>query len=151
MFRGATSLTLDVKGRLAMPSRYRDRVFAQCGGQLVMTVDRDHCLLLYPTPEWEQIEAKLVRLPSFNKTARKLQRLLLGHATEVELDAAGRFLVPPVLREFASIDKHVMFIGQGNKFELWDEARWTTQRDEWLVEAEGELEHMPTDLESLSL
>ena len=150
MFRGGTSLSLDIKGRMAMPTKYRDRLQEMCGGQLVITVDRDHCLLVYPLPEWEDIERKLVKLPSLNKQARRLQRLLIGHATECELDSAGRILLSPLLREFACIDKQVMLIGQGNKFELWDEATWNTRRESWLNDAEGE-EALSAELESLSL
>lgn len=133
-----------------MPTKYRDRLQDICGGQLVITVDRDHCLLVYPLPEWEEIERKLVKLPSLNKQARRLQRLLIGHATECELDGAGRILLSPLLREFAAIDKQVMLIGQGNKFELWDEATWNARRESWLSEVEGE-EELTADLESLSL
>jgi len=88
-------------------------------------------------PEWEEIERKLVKLPSFNVQARRLQRLLIGHATEVELDGNGRILLPPLLREFASLDKAVVMIGQGNKFEIWDEAKWNARRAEWLTAAEA--------------
>lgn len=150
MLRGVNNITLDAKGRMAMPTRYRERLHERCDGQLVVTVDRDHCLLVYPLPEWEEIERKLVRLPSFNKQARRLQRLLIGHATECQLDANGRVLLPPPLREFASLDRQVILIGQGNKFELWDEQIWNDRRDVWLVEEDDELE-MPDELESLSL
>ncbi|MEK7733955.1 MAG: division/cell wall cluster transcriptional repressor MraZ, partial [Pseudomonadota bacterium] len=108
-------------------------------------------LLLYPFPDWEEIERKLVKLPSFNAQSRRLQRLLIGHATECDLDAAGRILLPPPLREFASLDKAVVLIGQGNKFEIWDESTWNTRRAEWLSgggENEGPL---PEGLEQLSL
>jgi MraZ protein len=115
-----------------------------------VTVDRDHCLLVYPLPEWEHIEQKLVRLPSLNRSARRLQRLLIGHATECQLDGSGRILLPPPLREFAGLEKHTVLIGQGNKFELWDESAWTQRRDEWLVEA-ADSDELPGDLESLSL
>jgi MraZ protein len=150
VFRGVTTLNLDAKGRLAMPTRYRQRLAERCDSQMVMTVDPDHCLLLYPLPEWEEIERKLVRLPSLNKRARTLQRLLLGHATEVELDSHGRFLVPPPLRQFAGLEKHAVLIGQGNKFELWDEDTWNVRRDEWLEEAGADSE-LPAEMESLSL
>src|SRR3989344_2525408 len=106
MFRGVNNLALDSKGRLAIPVRYRDTLARHCNGQMVLTVDRDHCLLLYPLPEWEEIERKLVKLPSLSKPARRLQRLLIGHATECELDAAGRILLAPPLREFASLVKN---------------------------------------------
>lgn len=150
MFRGVNALNLDAKGRMAMPAKYRDRLQETCSGQLVITVDRDHCLLLYPLPEWEVIERKLVKLPSFNAQARRLQRLLIGHATEVELDSAGRILLPPPLREFAELDKRVVLIGQGNKFELWNETSWDERREAWLAEEEEALP-LPAELESLSL
>ncbi|UCE90604.1 MAG: division/cell wall cluster transcriptional repressor MraZ [Pseudomonadota bacterium] len=151
MFRGVSTLNLDAKGRMAMPAKYRDRLVDLCDGQLVVTVDRDHCLLLYPLPEWEDIERKLVRLPSLNAQARRLQRLLIGHATECELDGNGRILLPTPLREFAGLEKRVVLIGQGNKFELWDEDSWSARRDEWLAEGAGSELELPTELESLSL
>lgn len=151
MFRGVNTVSLDAKGRMAMPSKYRERLLERADGQLVVTVDRDHCLLLYPMPEWEEIEYKLSKLPSLNKQARRLQRLLIGHATEVELDSHGRILVPPPLREFATLEKRVVLIGQGNKFEVWNEQIWNQRRDEWLAEAAAEDGELPVELESLSL
>ena len=149
MFRGATKVTLDAKGRLAIPTRYRERIAARCDGQLVCTVDRDYCLLLYPLPDWEEIERKLIRLPSLNKQARRLQRLMVGYASELELDGHGRILLPRELRDFAALDRQAILIGQGNKFELWDEERWNDKRDSWLSD-EDEL-GLPSELESLSL
>lgn len=151
MFRGVNTVSLDAKGRMAMPSKYRERLLERADGQLVVTVDRDHCLLLYPMPEWEEIEYKLSKLPSLNKQARRLQRLLIGHATEVELDSHGRILVPPPLREFATLEKRVVLIGQGNKFEVWNEQIWNQRRDEWIAEAAAEDGELPAELESLSL
>jgi len=153
MFRGVNALNLDSKGRLAIPTRYRDELVRTASSRVVITVnpvDRDHCLLLYPLPEWEEIERKLVKLPTFNTAARRLQRLLIGHATEMELDGNGRVLLPPPLREFAGLDKALVMIGQGNKFEIWDEAKWNTRRGEWLSEADGGGE-LPDELGSLSL
>ncbi len=149
MFRGVNCVSLDSKGRIAVPTRYRGDLLAQCAGRLIMTVDRDHCLLLYPLPEWEVIEAKLVRLSSFNVHTRRLQRLLVGHATECDMDGAGRILLPAPLRSFAGLEKDIMLIGQGNKFELWDEATWNARRAEWLAETDGE--DLPAELQSLSL
>ena len=149
MFRGATKVTLDAKGRLAIPTRYRERIAARCDGQLVCTVDRDYCLLLYPLPDWEEIERKLIRLPSLNKQARRLQRLMVGYASELELDGHGRILLPRELRDFAALDRQAILIGQGNKFELWDEERWNDKRDSWLSD-DDEL-GLPSELESLSL
>jgi len=150
LFRGVNPLNLDAKGRLAMPVKYRDRLQESCRGQLVLTVDRDRCLLVYPLPEWEEIERKLVKLPSFNERSRRLQRLLIGHATEVELDGAGRILLPPPLREFADLDKRVVLIGQGNRFELWNEGTWEERREKWLTEDDSD-QPLPAELESLSL
>ena len=151
MFRGATKVSLDAKGRLSVPTRYRERLLARCEGQLVATVDRDYCLLIYPLPDWEEIERKLVRLPSLNKQARRLQRLMVGYASELEIDGHGRVLLPRELREFASLEKQALLIGQGNKFELWDEERWNAKRDAWLVDDDGDELGLPAELESLSL
>lgn len=129
MFRGINNLTLDAKGRLAVPARYRERIQETCRGQLVVTIDRDHCLLIYPLPEWESLEERLVRLPSLNKQARELQRLLLGHATEVELDGHSRVLLPPELRNFAGLERDVVLLGLGRKFELWQQAAWDARRE----------------------
>lgn len=150
MFRGATKVTLDAKGRMVVPNRYRDELMQHAQGKLIFTVDRDQCLLLYPLPEWEQIERKLMSLPSMNAQARKLQRLMVGHATDVELDGHGRVLVPPELREFASLEQRGMLIGQGNRFELWDETRWCERSDQWLSSDDSGVD-LPSELESLSL
>jgi len=151
LFRGANRLTLDAKGRLAIPTRFRDRLRESCASQLVVTIDKDRCLLIYPLPEWQEIERKLMKLPSFNKAARNLQRLLVGHATEVEMDAQGRVLLPTTLRDFAGLDKHTMLIGQGNKFELWDEEQWNAQRESGLEDLDLEQLELPADLETLAI
>ena len=107
-----------------IPAKHRDALAARRRRPLVLTADPSHCLLLYPLAEWEPIQQRLMALSSFNDALRSLQRLLVGHADDVELDGAGRILVPPALRQYAALDKHVVLVGQGNKFELWDEARW---------------------------
>jgi len=150
MFRGANKLTLDVKGRMVMPTRYRERLQERCGGKLVVTVDKDQCLLIYPLPDWEEIERKLMRLPTLNPEARRLQRLMVGHATDLELDGHGRVLLPPQLREFGLLTRDAVLIGQGLRFELWDEARWNEKRDEWLASEETATD-LPAELETLSL
>ncbi len=134
-----------------MPSRYRERLMETCGGRLVVTVDRDRCLLVYPLPEWEIIEAQLVNLPSLNKQARLLQRLLIGHATEVELDSQGRILLPNMLRDYAGLDKKIVLIGQGKKFEIWDEQEWNDKQQAWLQDVSADDGEMPTALENLTL
>ena len=151
MFRGVNSINLDAKGRMAMPARYRDQLQSQCGGHLVATIDTSaRCLLLYPIHEWEEIQRKIESLPSFNPQSRRVQRLLIGHATDLELDNSGRILLPLALRNFAGLEKHVALIGQGKKLELWDLDSWTSERDQWLAESETEGE-VPLDLQSLSL
>jgi MraZ protein len=150
MFRGANKLTLDVKGRMVMPTRYRERLQELCGGKLVVTVDKDQCLLIYPLPDWEEIERKLMRLPTLNPQARRLQRLMVGHATDLELDGHGRVLLPPKLREFGLLTRDAMLIGQGSRFELWDEARWNERRDEWLA-SDDTTADLSAELETLSL
>jgi MraZ protein len=150
VFRGISHLNLDDKGRISFPSRYRERLQACCGGELVLTVDPDDCLLIYPLPDWEDIQQKLQRLPSFNPKTRGLQRLLIGHATDVPMDNSGRILVPPPLREVARLERKVVLVGQGNKFELWDEGAWNERREVWRSEAAQNLADA-TELESLSL
>ena len=149
MFRGANKLTLDVKGRLVMPTRYRDRLQERCGGNLVVTVDKDQCLMIYPLPDWEEIERKLYKLPTLNPQVRGLQRLMIGYATDLELDSHGRILLPANLRDFAHLTRDAMLIGQGMRFELWDEARWNERRDEWLASPESTTD-LPAELDTLS-
>ena len=151
MFRGVTALNLDTKGRMAIPTRHRERLRECCASQLVITVDTDRCLLLYPAPEWAEIETKLEALPSFNKAARTLQRLYIGHAHEMEIDGQGRILLPPGLRKFANLDKRVALVGQGKKFDLWDEETWNGKREEWLDEVNLDQIELPAGMESLSI
>lgn len=150
MFRGVNAINVDAKGRMAMPAKYRDRLQECCSGRLVLTVDLDRCLLLFPEPDWEQFERKLMRLPTLNPRARRLQRLLLGHAAECELDGNSRILLPALLREYAGLDKKVMLVGQGAKFELWDEQTWNEKRETWLAEEAESGEELPVELETLS-
>ena len=123
-------------------------LLAHCAGQLVLTADADGCLLFYPQPEWQPIRDKLLKLSALNPRIRALQRRLIGYAEEVEMDAAGRVLISPALRSYATLDKRVMLIGQGNKFELWDEAKWTALQDAELSFDYGEL---PPELEGFTL
>lgn len=128
---------------------YRQRLLEASDGRMVLTVDRDRCLLLYPLNTWEDIERKLIQLSSTNKRARALKRLLLGHAEECCLDAGGRILLPEPLREFASLEKRVVLLGQGNKFEIWNEEGWQAWRDSVLADGDDDGDPMP-DLDSLA-
>lgn len=151
MLRGVHSLALDAKGRIAVPSRYRDTLNQAAANQLVITIDTESkCLLVYPLPEWEVIQEKISALSSFNKAARRIQRLLIGYATDVDLDSAGRLLISAPLREYAQLDKKVVLLGQGNKFELWSESIWEQARDEYIAAA-GSDESMTEELEQISL
>lgn len=152
MFRGLHHINLDAKGRLTVPTRYRQLLTDEFGGKMVVTIDTEQlCLLLYPYQAWAEIEAKVTSLPSFNPQARRIQRLLVGHATDIELDSSGRLLLPPALREYATLDKKVALIGQGNKFEIWDEQHWHKSRDAWLSQPMNITDSLPDDLQQLSL
>lgn len=152
MYRGISALNLDDKGRLALPTRYREDFAENSDNTVVLTIDiEDSCLLLYPLPEWELIEGKLESLPSFNPVARRVQRLLLGHAVELVLDGHGRILVPQPLREYAALQKQVVLVGQGKKFELWDAAVWELRRQEWLQAGTSGIDELPVELQNLSL
>jgi MraZ protein len=151
VFRGINAVNMDAKGRLSMPTRYRDRLHNESASQLILTIDTEEpCLLLYPLPSWEIIEAKLAKLPSFDPTSRRIQRLLIGHATDSEIDAQGRISVPPLLRDYAHLERKVILLGQGNKFELWAAATWQARRDQWLEEGDNSGD-ISGDLELLSL
>lgn len=132
MFRGINSINLDAKGRLAVPTRYRDALSQRSSGQMVLTIDAsEDCLLLYPMAEWEVIENQIMALPGLNEDVLVLKRKLIGYATETELDASGRILIPALHRDHAHIDKKVTFLGQGKKFELWGEEHWNVRRADW--------------------
>jgi MraZ protein len=148
VFRGVAQLNLDSKGRLAVPSRFRDALITQASGHLVITADSDRCLLIYPLPDWEPIEQKLMSLSSFNAQIRELQRRLVGYAEDVVMDATGRILVPPALRGYAQLDKAVVLVGQGHKFELWNKDHW----DELMEKGGGPgAGGLPPELEGFSL
>ena len=148
MFRGVQYVTMDEKGRLAMPARQREPLLSQCGGQIVVTVDaRASCLVIYPRPEWERIERDLQDLPSLDPNITKLKRLLMGHAVDAELDGSGRFLLPAPLRDRAKLGKKLVLVGQGSKLELWAEEQWAAESADIDWSADG----LPEDLKSLRL
>ena len=148
MFRGATSLNLDAKGRLAIPAKHRDALLNQGAGHLVLTAHPHRCLLLYPQPAWEPIQAKMMALSSFDKQSSALQRLLVGFAEDIELDNSGRLLVSPVLREFSGLEKQAMLVGQGSHFELWSMEAWRAQLERAMSSDDMLL---PAELEGFSL
>mgnify|MGYP002636280113 FL=1 len=150
MFRGIHSVNMDAKGRLAIPAKFRDLLAEACGGQLVITIDPvARCLAVYPLPQWEVIQAKIEKLPSLNPNAKRMQRLFIGHASDCELDANGRFLVPPPLRSHAGLEKKLILLGQGQKVEIWSDELWQAQLESMLEDSDG-LDGLPEEMQSLS-
>ena len=147
MFRGLNKISFDTKGRISIPTKYRKELLKISKKKLICTIDLDYCLLLYPLPSWLKIEQQIMKLPALNTTSRKLQRLLVGHATDIEMDKSGRLLIPYELREFSMIKKEAMLIGQGNRFELWDYLRWTKLREKWL---KSDKYSLPKEFEGLT-
>ncbi len=152
MFRGANTLNLDSKGRLAIPSRYRQLLVDHCSGELVVTVNNasERCLWLYPMDTWLEVEKKIVDLPSFDPRHQQLKRFLIGYASEVRVDKTGRVLIPAPLREFSLIDKTIYLVGQGNKFEIWNEELWNKRCGQWIKTEESE-QPLSVEMEQLSL
>ena len=151
MFRGVQHINMDAKGRLAMPARQREPLLSQCSGQIVVTIDtQTSCLVIYPLPEWERIEGDIQGLPALNPALKRFQRLMLGYATDLELDGNGRMLLPQPLRDYAQLDKKLVLVGQGNKLELWSEDLWLAERDKALVDSGPEAE-LPAELMTLTL
>lgn len=148
MFQGAAALNLDVKGRLAVPSRHRESLASSANGTLVLTAHPHRCLLLYPLPAWEPIRDRVLQAPSLEQQSALLKRLLVGYACEEEMDNAGRLLIPPELRQYAGLEKQVWLVGQGSHFELWSDAGWQKQQE--AIFALGD-KLLPPGLETLTL
>jgi MraZ protein len=119
MFQGSNALTLDAKGRIAIPTRHRDALLSAEQGQLTLTRHFDGCLLMYPRSVWEE---KRQQIAAFPMSARALQRLMLGSAQDVDMDSAGRILIAPELRTAVGLDRDAMLLGLGGHFELWNSA-----------------------------
>jgi MraZ protein len=124
MFRGSFEHSVDSKGRVSVPSRFRDILAERYEGKLVLTMDFDKCIMAYPLEEWERVEEKIKSLPQSQKEVKDFTRFVFSNATECELDKQGRILIPPALRERAGISKGVMVVGIINKMEIWDRAAW---------------------------
>lgn len=146
MFRGATAINMDAKGRIAIPAKYRSRFHDVCANQIVVTIDLfDPCLLLFPLPHWEQLEAKLDTFSNTDPNQRRIKRMLLGHASEHEIDGNGRILLPPVLRDYADLEKELLLAGQGKTFQIWNGDNWHKKiEDDVAALSEG-----PLDTENL--
>jgi MraZ protein len=152
MFRGINSINVDQKGRIAIPVRYRQHLLDKAQGQMILTIDTEQrCLLLFPLLIWEEIEQKIAKLSSFSPITQRIKRLLIGHATELTLDSHGRILLPPLLRDYANLQKRIMLVGQGNKFELWNHDQWQQQRDHWLNSELAKDDEIPEELKNIAL
>ena len=139
MFQGASFLALDSKGRLSVPTRYRDVLTANAAGQLTITKHPHGCLMIFPRPEWEKFRDRITALPM---EAVRIKRIFMGHAMDVDMDSTGRVLVAPELREGVGISKDTLLLGMGNHFELWDKAKYDAQEAEAM---QGELPDVLND------
>ncbi len=128
-FQGADELSLDAKGRMAIPARRRDALASVSGGNLVLTAHPHRCLLLYPSPAWEPIRDKVLTASSLSPQAAAIKRLLVGNARDESLDSAGRLLIAPELRQFAQLEKKIWLVGQGSHFEIWSDQGWKAQQE----------------------
>ena len=146
MFRGLNKISLDTKGRISIPTKYRSDLSKYDSNELICTIDIDQCLLLYPKKVWLKIEKTIMALPSLDKSSRMLQRLMVGHASELVLDSHNRILVPIELREYSGIKKSAMFIGQGQRFEIWNYQLWNQSRDSWLKKRDLTLTEQMRDI-----
>lgn len=148
MFSGAISVNLDSKGRMAIPTRYREYL----SEGMVCTIGLYHpCLTLYSMSEWKCIEQQLSTLSAIIEAERRIKRLLLGYATECQMDNSGRILLPPTLRTYAKLEKFTMLVGQSNKFEIWDEAIWYQQISEDIAALPSDIENLSENLKSLTI
>ena len=150
MFRGVQHINLDAKGRMAVPSRQRELLSVMSEGHIVLPVDTQAtCLALYALPEWERIEADVQALPALKPAIKRFQRLMLGYASDLQLDGSGRILIPPALRDYAKLEKRAVLVGQGNKLELWSEDLW--QQECVAALAADSVEELPAGLMQLKL
>lgn len=150
MARGSNYISLDAKGRMSIPTKHRPALVGESEGRLVVTISpTDKCLLLYKLEDWVIVEQKLVGLPTLNAQTRTLKRMLIGNADDCVMDSNGRILLSPQLREFAAIDRKAVLVGQGDKYEIWDEAHWVAQRDSMFIEELDE-SALSAELEALS-
>lgn len=148
MFEGSVSLSLDAKGRLAIPAKYREALFAASPDGVVLTAHPHRCLLIYPEPAWQPIRDQLNKVSTLDPRAAPVRRVMVGNARVEVVDGAGRLLVSPALREYAGFDKTVFLVGMGTHFELWSESRWQEQNNLASEVFGGE---MPAALEGLVL
>lgn len=138
MFQGNSVINMDVKGRIAIPAKCREQLAAVCNGQIVITANsQERCLCIYPQNDWDsEIRPAVQALPSVSKHAVRMKRLVIGFANEFSLDSNGRVLLPQTLRDYAGLEKELVIVGQGNKFELWDRQAWEADLEEDISDEE---------------
>ncbi len=140
MLGGVTHLNLDPKNRLGIPAKYRDILQNLSGGKIVITLESAQCLLIYPENEWDTVRDKVQNLPnSLHPLVKSYQRLVLGYAENLELDKSGRILLPATLKQMAKLDKEIVLVGMGNKFELWDKNSWHQETEKALQSSAEDL------------
>ncbi len=130
MFRGSYEHTVDAKGRVSVPSKFREIIADRYDGSLVLTMDFDQCLTVYPLEEWEKLEEKIRTLPMMKQEVKDFMRYVFSTATECELDKQGRILIPPVHRDRAGISKNVILVGIMTKIEIWDAKAWEARNSQ---------------------
>ena len=148
MYRGATILSLDGKSGFAVPTKYREHLLIESNGAMILTAHPHGCLLLYPKDAWTPIQSKIMQLSSFDKKSSGLQRLLVGYAEDSIVDGAGRLLISQALRDFADIQKTIMFVGQGTHFEIWNQEIWNQEINKISTNKDDDL---PDELGGFSL
>lgn len=147
MFYGSHAISMDAKGRIAIPTKVRESLQSACNGQIVLTAHTEsRCLHVFPETHWQEILPTIEGLPSFNKVSRRAKLLLIGHAGQLEIDANGRVLIPSTLREYAGLEKKILLVGQGAGLELWSEERFAEYIDTDISDDE-----MPEAMKSLAL
>jgi MraZ protein len=135
---------------MVMPSRFRDALSDSCDGKMIVTVDFEgHCLTMHPLPDWQAIEQKLLAMPTLNPQTRRLQRMLLGYASEVEMDSNGRVSLPALLREKVKLEKKIMLVGMGKKLEIWPEDAWSDSFQQWVDEGPVKADELPEAVQNL--
>ena len=149
-FRGATTLSLDAKNRLAVPTKYRQAILDACAGKLVLTIHPHGCLMLYPQPAWEPVEKDLMSRGGLKEEIGMVQRMIVGMAEDLEMDGTGRILISNVLKKFAGLDKEVMLVGQLTRFEIWSLSTWEA-KTALLLPGEGQKFVMPEALSDFTL
>lgn len=147
MLGGVSHLNLDPKNRLAVPAKYREYLQEKSNAKLVITLESAQCLVIYPEHEWEIVRHKIQTLPnSLHPLVKSYQRLVLGHAETLEIDKAGRILIPQSLKETVKLLRETVLVGMGNRFELWDKSSWQLETEKALQASSEELAGLLTGL-----